>query len=302
MNRRTFIQRTAVAAAGLASPRLQAAAPAFKLNYLLGSAMYGNLPLATVIEETPKTGARLLDVWPRRHGTQREQMDEIGHEKVVEMLAKHRVKLAVSTRYDLGPFKLQDEMAVVKKFGGSVIVTGGVGPVGLKGDELKKAVQEFVEKLKPHLAKAAEFGISIAIENHGKNLIDSPDSLRWLVEFGKDLPLGVELAPYHLPQEPALIAGLIKDLGNRIKVFCAWQHGNGCMKTMPKDEELLQMPGRGPLDFKPILAALKAVRYTGFTEVFMHPTPRGIPILPTAAETTAEINRARKHLESLLAS
>ncbi|MCX6909100.1 MAG: sugar phosphate isomerase/epimerase, partial [Verrucomicrobia bacterium] len=211
-------------------------------------------------------------------------------------------KLAVSTRYDLGPFKLQDEMAIVKKFGGSVIVTGGVGPVGLIGGELKKAVQEFVEKLKPHLAKAAESGISIAIENHGKNLIDSPDSLRWLVEFGKDLPLGVELAPYHLPQEPALIASLIKDLGNRIKVFCAWQHGNGCMKPMPKDEELLQMPGRGPLDFTPILAALKAVGYAGFTEIFMHPTPRGIPILPTAAETTAEINRARKYLEDRLAT
>jgi sugar phosphate isomerase/epimerase len=300
MNRRDFLHRAAVAAASMALPRLQAAAPAFKLNYLLGSAMYGNLPLATVIEETPKTGARLLDVWPRRHGTQREQMDELGHEKVAELLAKHRVKLAVSTRYDLGPFKLQDEMAVVKKFGGSVIVTGGGGPVGLTGAELKKAVREFVEKLKPHLARAAELGISIAIENHGRNLIDSPDSLRWLVEFGQNLPLGVELAPYHLPQEPALIASLIKDLGNCIKVFCAWQHGHGCMKPMPKEEELLQMPGRGPLDFTPILAALKALRYTGFTEIFMHPTPRGIPILPTAAETTAEINRARKYLEDRL--
>jgi sugar phosphate isomerase/epimerase len=302
MNRRTFLHRAAIATASLALPRLHAAAPAFKLNYLLGSAMYGDLPLAAVIEETPKTGARLLDVWPRRHGTQREQMDELGHEKVAELLTKHGVKLAVSTRYDLGPFKLQDEMAIVKKFGGSVIVTGGVGPVGLAGSELKSAVREFVEKLKPHLAKAGEHGISIAIENHGKNLIDSPDSLRWLVEFGKDLPLGVELAPYHLPQEPALIASLIKDLGNRIKVFCAWQHGHGCMKPMPKEEELLQMPGRGPLDFTPILAALKAVRYTGFTEIFMHPTPRGIPILPTAAETTAEINRARKHLEDRLAA
>ncbi|MBI5817712.1 MAG: sugar phosphate isomerase/epimerase [Verrucomicrobia bacterium] len=302
MNRRTFFQCSAAAAASLALPRLQAAALTFKLNYLLGSAMYGNLPLATVIEETPKTGAQFLDVWPRRHGTQREQMDEIGHEKVVELLAKHGVKLAVSTRYDLGPLKLQDEMAIVKKFGGSVIVTGGVGPVGLAGSELKKAVQEFVEKLKPHLAKAGECGITIAIENHGKNLIDSPDSLRWLAEFGKDLPLGIELAPYHLEQETTLIAGLIKDLGNRIKVFCAWQHGHGCMKPMPKEEELLQMPGRGTLDFTPILAALKAVHYTGFTEIFMHPTPRGIPILPTAGEVTTEINCARKYLEDRLAA
>ena len=302
MNRRTFLQRTAAATAGLAFAPVARAESTFKLNYILGSAMYGELPLETVLQEAPKTGARLLDVWPRKHGSQREQMDELGHDKVAELLAKYDVKLACSTRYDLGPFKLQDEMAIVKKFGGNVIVTGGSGPVGLQGAELKKAVQEFVEKLKPHLAKAGELGITIAIENHGKNLIDHPDSLRWLVEFGNDLPLGVEIAPYHLPQDPALIATLIKDLGNKIKMFCAWEYGKGCMKPMPKDEELQQMPGRGPLDFTPILKALKEINYAGYTEIFMHPTPRGIPILPTAEETTAEINRAKSYLETCLAT
>ena len=296
MNRRSFLQTLALAGAASA-----AAADPFRLRYILGSAMYGDLPLATVIEETPKTGAKFLDVWPKKWGTQREQMDEIGHEKVTKLLAKHDVQLACSTRYDLGPFKLDGELPVVKKFGGSVIVTGGAGPAGLAGDALKIAVREFVEKLKPHLAKAGEHGITIAIENHANNLIDSPDSLRWLVEFGKDLPLGVELAPYHLPQDTALLAGLIKDLGNRIKVFCAWEHGMGCMKPMPKDEELQQMPGRGKLDFAPLLRALKEIGYEGFTEIFMHPTPRGIPILPTAAEVTAEINRARAYLDGKLA-
>ena len=302
MNRRRFLKRSALAAGACALPELKAAEPAFKLNYLLGSAMYGDLPLATVIEETPKTGAKFLDVWPKKHGTQREQMDEMGHEKVMELLAKHGVKLACSTRYDLGPFKLEPEIPVVKKFGGSVIVTGGSGPVGLAGDDLKKAVNEFVEKLKPTLAKAGESGVTIAIENHGKNLIDAPDSLRWLAEFGKDLPLGIELAPYHLPQDTALLAGLIKELGNKINVLCAWQFGMGCMKPMPKDEELQQMPGRGKLDFTPLLRALKDIRYEGFTEIFMHPTPRGIPILPTAAEVTAEINRSRAYLEKCLAN
>ena len=302
MNRRRFLKRSALAAGACALPELKAAEPAFKLNYLLGSAMYGDLPLATVIEETPKTGAKFLDVWPKTPGTQREQMDEMGHEKVMELLAKHGVKLACSTRYDLGPFKLEPEIPVVKKFGGSVIVTGGSGPVGLAGDDLKKAVNEFVEKLKPTLAKAGESGVTIAIENHGKNLIDAPDSLRWLAEFGKDLPLGIELAPYHLPQDTALLAGLIKELGNKINVLCAWQFGMGCMKPMPKDEELQQMPGRGKLDFTPLLRALKDIRYEGFTEIFMHPTPRGIPILPTAAEVTAEINRSRAYLEKCLAN
>jgi hypothetical protein len=32
----------------------------------------------------------------------------------------------------------------------------------------------------------------------------------------------------------------------------------------------------------------------------MHPTPRGRPILETAPLVTAELNRARGHLESIL--
>ena len=33
----------------------------------------------------------------------------------------------------------------------------------------------------------------------------------------------------------------------------------------------------------------------------MHPVPRGIPILETAEEVTAQINLARRYLESCLA-
>lgn len=301
MRRREFLRSATLGSAALALSPAPGAEVPFAFRYLNSSAMYGNLPLEAVIAETPKTGASSLDVWPRKHGTQREQMDELGHEKVAALLETHKVKLDCITRYDLGPFKLQDEMLVLKKFGGKVLVTGGSGPVGLTGPELKKAVQEFVEKLKPHLARAGELGLTIAIENHGKNLIDAPDAIRWLAEFGKDLPLGIELAPYHLPQDPGLIAGLIRELGSKLTVFLAWEYGMGCMKPMPKDEELQQLPGRGKLDFVPIVKALKEIRYTGYTQVFMHPTPRGIPILPTAEQTTAEINHSRAYLENCLA-
>ena len=75
----------------------------------------------------------------------------------------------------------------------------------------------------------------------------------------------------------------------------------GCHKKLPKEQELLQMPGRGDLDFTPIVRALKQINYTGYTSIFMHPVPRGIPILPSAAETTTEINRGRTYLEKHLA-
>ena len=69
---------------------------------------------------------------------------------------------------------------------------------------------------------------------------------------------------------------------------------------MPKEEEMRQMPGWGPLDFKPMLDALRQIRFAGLTSIFMHPVPRGIPILPTAAEVTAAINQSRQHLEQCL--
>ena len=72
------------------------------------------------------------------------------------------------------------------------------------------------------------------------------------------------------------------------------------MTRLPKEEELLQLPGRGPLDFGLLLKALRDIQYRGWTEIFMHPVPRGIPILETAEEVTNEINRSREYLAERL--
>lgn len=277
------------------------AKPEFQLNYMLASCMYGYLPLAEIVPEVTKIGATAIDIWPKVHGDQREQLEAMGEEKFRQLLDEHEVKLGCITQYKLGPFGLQDEMRLAQRFGCRVMVTGGSGPKGLEGTELKSAVREFVEKLKPHLEVAEETGVTIAIENHGNNLIQSPDSLKWLLEFRPNAHLGIALAPYHLPQEEKILAQLIRDLGNDgLSIFYAWQHGMGCMTKLPKEQELLQMPGRGELDFTPILAALKQIRFSGWTEIFMHPVPRGIPIHETAAEVTAEINRSRNYLTHCL--
>jgi sugar phosphate isomerase/epimerase len=199
-------------------------------------------------------------------------------------------------------FALVEEMRLAQRLGCQTIVTGGAGPKNLKGAELKKAVGEFVEKMKPHLEVAEETGVTIAIENHGNNLIDSPDSLKYLVDLRPSKHLAVALAPYHLPQNEVLLADLIRELGNAIEVFYAWEHGDGCMTRLPKEQELKQLPGRGPLDFGPLIQALADIQYTGWTEIFMHPVPRGIPIMETATEVTEEINRSREYLAQKLAS
>ena len=292
-SRREFC--AAAGAAAIAGRRAfgQTDAPAggaFKLRYILASSMYGGLKLAKIVPEVRKTGAEHIDIWSKPHGTQREQMEAMGHDAFAAMLKKHEVKLGILTRYDLAPHLLKKEMAVAGKLGARLVITARM-------PKDKAAVRPFFWKMRPHIAAAEKAGVIIGIENHG----ESYDAIRWFAEAAKSKHIGVALAPYHLrPEAPATMAKLITDLGDKLVHFYAWQHGMGCMKKLPKAQELLQMPGRGKLDFVPILAALKKIRYAGWTEIFMHPVPRGIPILPTAAETTTEINRARQYLTACL--
>ena len=292
----------AAACAGLSGHRLltQENATPFSLRYILGSCLYGYENLEKILPEVKKVGATAIDIWPKVHGNQREQLTEMGEARFAELLNAHDITLGCITQYKLGPFGLKQEMHVAQRFGCKLIVTRAKGPKGLVGNELKTAVAGFIEKMKPHLEIAENTGVTIAIENHGNSLIDAPDSLKWLAELRPSEHLSIALAPYHLPQESEKLATLINQLGDSIQMFYAWQHGMGCMKQLPKNEELLQMPGRGKLQFGPIVGALKKINYSGWSEIFMHPFPRGIPILDTVPEVSAEIIRSRKYLDQLV--
>jgi len=301
LNRRQWCGSVALASlSGAAGTLVRAATPQdFRLRYAVASSLYGTTPLAEILPEVARQGSDVIDLWPRPHGDQREQADALGADRLRQLLERHHARLGMTTRYDLGPLKLADELRYVKHWGGRLIVTGSVGPKSLSGPECRAAVVKFVEALKPTLELAEELGVTIGIENHAKALIDTPDSLRYLAELSPTPRLGIALAPYHLPHDEKLLAALIADLGPRLVHFYAWQHGQGCMQKLPKAQELEQMPGRGRLDFRPLLAALKRIDYQGWTQVFMHPVPRGIPILDTPTEVTAEINRARAYLDAL---
>jgi sugar phosphate isomerase/epimerase len=301
INRREFLGLVVGSVAvGLAPASLQSKDNSFRLKYIVASSMYGRMKLSEILPEVQKAGAEYIDIWPEGHANQREQVEDMGHQQFAAMLKQHCVKLGILTRYDLGPFELKDEIRAAKKLGGSVIICGSSGPGNLKGDALKAAVRKFLEKMKPQIDAAEQTSITIGIENHSNSLIQSPDSMRWFAEFTPSRHIGIALAPYHLPQEPALIAQIIADLDKRLVHFYAWQYGMGCHKKLPKEQELLQLPGRGSLDFVPIVSALKKINYRGWTEVFMHPVPRGTPILQTATQVTAEINRSRLYLEACM--
>lgn len=302
-SRRQFcMAATTAVASGILQRHFIAPEPGkFQLKYMLASCLYGYQYVGEIFPEVQKTKASAIDIWPKVHGNQREQLTDLGEAKFSAMLKQRDITLGCITQYKLGPYGLKDEMRLAERFGCQTMVTGGQGPSNLKGAELKAGVANFIEKMKPHLAVAEETGVTIAIENHANNLIESPDSLKWLAELRPSKHLAIAFAPYHLPQNEQQLAGLIESLGDSIEVFYAWQYGMGCHEKLPKEQELKQMPGRGELDFGPLLSALKKINYSGWTEIFMHPVPRGIPILETASAVTAEINRSRIYLENLLA-
>jgi len=300
LNRRDFSLTIAAATTVTALPACAQDKKDFALKYIVGSSMYGYTPLETLLPEVGKTAAAHIDIWPKSHGNQREQVAEMGEDNFSALLAANDISLGCITQYKLGPLRLQEEMKFAQRFGCQTIVAGAVGPEKLLGSELKSAVKNFVEKMKPHVAIAEETGVTIAIENHGNSLIRSPDSMKWLIEERTSEHLAIALAPYHLPQDEELLSHLIRDLGNGIEMFYAWQYGMGCHKKLPKEQELLQLPGRGELNFEPLLAALRDIHFHGWTEIFMHPVPRGIPILEPTSAVTGEINRARKHISEIL--
>ncbi|MDP3070922.1 MAG: TIM barrel protein [Opitutaceae bacterium] len=298
ITRRHFLQSVGGAAT---IPFLARAAQreTFRLRYVLSSALYGEIPLDVILPEVAKTGCEAIDIWCRPHGNQREQIADMGDAAFAALLANHRMKLGVSTRYPLGPTGLGDEMKWMKKYGGGIIVTGSGGPKGLAASELKKAIQGFLERMKPHAAAAEENGVTIAIENHSNSLLHHLDSLRYFAEFNRSAHLGVALAPHHLHPWIGQLPALIRDLGAKQIPFMYFQeHSEGIAQKVAKEIELRQLPGfGGGLDYRPVIKALADIRYRGLVEIFMHPTPRGIPILPTIPEITAAINRSRDYIE-----
>jgi sugar phosphate isomerase/epimerase len=300
ISRRSLLRSAAGAVAAAAVARGGAAADApWRPTYILASALYGNFPLADILPEVAKTGAGSIDLWPKPHGTQREEIDTLGEDKVREMLAAAGVKLGSIACYTVGAFKLAGEFALAKRLGAEapVLITMAPGKGNVPGNELAEAIEAFLENLRPSIAAAEESGGVIAIENHSSSLLQTPDGIRRFADAVTSDRVGVAFAPHHLPQDAHLIATLARDLGPRMKFVYAQQDGKGSKEKLPKEVELLQMPGRGPLDFGPLMRELAAQRFAGPVEIFMHPVPRGVPILDTVPAITAEVNRARAHLE-----
>ena len=109
MKRRHFLHSLAAVAA---APAI-ASETTWKLNYMLASSMYGNLSLAEILPEVKKTGATGIELWPKKHGTQREELDAMGVEKFAAMLQAHAKQVA----RELGVEPTQTVRAMMEEIG-----------------------------------------------------------------------------------------------------------------------------------------------------------------------------------------
>lgn len=305
MKRREWITKAGAAGATMMASRVKAAeSEKFDFRFVLSSAMYGNLPLEEVLKSVEKTGATSVDIWRKVHATHREQIQKMGDEAFQKLLLEHQTTMSVSTCYPLGPFRQDAELRWVKKNGGRMTVCGSgrMGAVDPVGAEAKKQVKAFFEKLKPHYELAEELGVTMAIENHKNSMLSSPDSIRFFKELNPSRNVGIAFAPHHLHDAVYEIPKLIRDIGKEMIPFFYFQeHHPSSKKKMGREEERKQLPGFGTLDYLPILRALKEIRFNGLSEIFMHPIPRGIPVMPTAGKINKLINTSRDYLSKCLA-
>ncbi len=63
----------------------------FSLQCILGSCLYGYQYVGEVLSEVRKTGALAIDIWPKVHGNQREQLTDLGEEKFATMRLQWRL-------------------------------------------------------------------------------------------------------------------------------------------------------------------------------------------------------------------
>ncbi|MFM8494347.1 MAG: hypothetical protein ACKOEM_02315, partial [Planctomycetia bacterium] len=77
LTRRAFLGTASLGAMAAVRGGTAVAEPAAEQNgkwqprWILASALYGTFPLAEILPEVAKTGADMIDLWPKPHGTQR---------------------------------------------------------------------------------------------------------------------------------------------------------------------------------------------------------------------------------------
>ncbi len=262
VSRRRFLAQSAVTTVACAAGARAWAAPSepWQMRLSTSSIHYMSLPIEEACERIAALGFEAIDIWSPHAGCPHldEAKDRLGPDGLKALLERTKLKPYAYSVYRGGFPKYADFIGAM---GGGVAVRGNTRRH--PPEEMTARMKEFVEALKPELELAEKHNVHLAIENHSGQLMNSLDSLKAFMDFADHPRLGIALAPYHLQRIRASVEEAIAICGERLLFFYAWQAQPGTA----------QLPGIGPTDFTPWLAALKKVKYGWYVNPFMHGEP-----------------------------
>jgi sugar phosphate isomerase/epimerase len=237
---------------------------------------YTSLPIEQACQRIAALGFEAIDIWSPHAGCPHldDAQDRLGPDGLKRVLQQNRLKPYAWSVYAGGFPKYADFIGAM---GGGVAVRGNTHRH--PPEEMTARMKDFVEGLKPELELAEKHNVHLAIENHSGQLMNSLDSLKAFMDFARHPRLGIALAPYHLQRIEASVEDAIAICGPRLLFFYAWQAQPGTG----------QLPGIGPTDFTPWLAALAKVNYRWYVNPFMHGEPE-------PDEMTAALGTSREYL------
>jgi len=265
VDRRGFLSGVACgAAAAVAAPGLlkspEAKGGRWKMKLSTSTIQYSKLPIEKACERIAALGFEGIDIWSAHGGCP--HLDDVakrlGPEKLKALLAKNKLKLYTFSVYSGGYAKYAK---LLGDAGGGVAIQGSARAV--KPGQLTAAMKAFIAGLKPLVDLAEKYNSYLAIENHGGSLLNSLDSFKAFVDANKNPRLGIAMAPYHLQGAQASVPKAIEVVGKQLFFFYAWQRAKG----------VGQLPGHGPTDFVPWIAALAKADYQWYVNPFMHHEP-----------------------------
>ncbi len=272
MSRRGFLAHSATAAAACALTGAAEPETPWKMRLSTSSIHFMSLPIEQACQRIAELGFEAIDIWSPHAGCPHldEARERLGPDGLKAVLAQHNLKTYAWSVYRGGFPKYADFIGAM---GGGVAVRGST--TRQPPEQMLPRMKEFVDSLQPELDLAEEHDAYLAIENHSGQLMNSLDSLKAFVDLAQHPRLGIALAPYHLQRIDASVEEAIAICGPRLLFFYAWQAYPGTQ----------QLPGIGPTDFTPWLAALAKVDYRWYVNPFMHNEPE--PDAMTAALRTS---------------
>jgi sugar phosphate isomerase/epimerase len=280
VERRRFLARLSAgaAAAAFGAGAAGRADAAWKMKLSCSSIEFAGLPIERACQRIAELGFEAIDIWCPMAGCPHldDAQQRLGPQGLKELLERNRLKLYAFSVY-VGGYPKYAEL--LGRAGGGVAIRGSGPPCPPR--ELTSRMKAFLDGLKPELELAARWNSYLAIENHGATLLDTLDSFKAFVELNRDPRLGLALAPYHIQAARASVEQAVAIAGTRLLFFYAWQHAPGSG----------QLPGVGPTDFTPWLAALAGTGYRWYVNPFMHGEPEPETMTPLLARSRDYLKR-----------